>query len=460
MRLSSRLDPGWLSLEPGAPGSHGRGQRDGFPGLDAGTRPGRMSPRPAEAGGWLMRIPPQSFFRFCEAHVPLLRRLASAGGEVSEADVRRMIRDTQDEGAEQPDTTWRRLVELHILVPSEPGSDFHFVAEPVRRLLDYLFDAAQAATPEIVRGYIQSLEASGRQLARSIEQEELTLLRLAIDDIQKTLLRVQADLDETHRCILNEVSRYKTERRTISVRDKFRRIVHWMERYVEPMSDVVRPDGPLRSVFDETGRLLVRARDRGLFTDLPTLERSLRLLRIVQRHALRVFQQCRRELQPLYDSLRRSSFLAEGAAKALEALQRDGPAGWAEVHGVKVFLQRWQHVPSDVAIARALRNVAETTVEPPPVLGLDAPEVLPPDYLRRLWLEGLPDEARGSLPIDDLLGWIVQRHPARTSAEALAGFTRLVFDRSFSTRFDGGEPRVHATSDGELESCPVHLSNP
>jgi hypothetical protein len=407
-----------------------------------------------------MRIPPQSFFRFCEGHVPLLRRLASVGGEVSEADVRRMIRDTQDEGAELPETTWRRLGELQILVPVEPGSDFHFMAEPVRRLLDYLFDAAQAATPEIVRGYIQSLEASGRQLGRAIEEDDLTLLRLAIDDIQRVLIRVQADLDETHRCILNEVSKYKTERRTVSVRDKFRRIVHWMERYVEPMTDIVRPEGPLRSVFDETGRLLVRARDHGLFTDLPTLERSLRLLRVVQRHALRVFQQCRRELQPLYESLRRSSFLAEGAAKALESLQRDGIGGWAEAHGVRVFQQRWQHVPSDAAITRALRNVAETTVEPPPVLGLGAPELPPPDYLRRLWLEGLPGEARASVPIDDLLGWIVGRHPDRGSADALAGFTRLVFDPAFEARFDGGDPRVHATADGALESCPVQLSIP
>ena len=112
------------------------------------------------------------------------------------------------------------------------------------------------------------------------------------------------------------------------------------------------------------------------------------------------------------------------------------------------------------AIARALRNVAETTVEPPPVLGLGAPELPPPDYLRRLWLEGLPGEARASVPIDDLLGWIVGRHPDRGSADALAGFTRLVFDPAFEARFDGGDPRVHATADGALESCPVQLSIP
>lgn len=405
-----------------------------------------------------MRIAPQSFFRFCEAHVPLLRRLSTATGEISEADVRRMIRDTLVEGAEQPDTTWRRLLELQILVPSEPGSDFHFLAEPVRRLIDYLFDEAQAATPEIVRGYIQSLESSGLQLQRAIENEEMPLLRLSIDEVQRILLRVQADLDETHRCILAEVSRYKTQHRSVSVRDKFRRIVHWMERYVDPMSDIVRPDGPLRAVFDETERLLHLAHERGLIHDLPTVERNQRLLRLVQRHALRVFQQCQRELQPLYDSLRRSSFIAEGAARALESLQRSGPAGWSELHAIRTFMLRWQHVPSDAAIARALRNVAESPVTPPPILALDSQDAPPAGYLRRLWLDSLPAAARDSLPIDDLLGWIILNHPQRSTADALAGFTRLVFDPGFNVHFDGVETRSHITADGCLEAAPARLS--
>ncbi len=71
----------------------------------------------------------------------------------------------------------------------------------------------------------------------------------------------------THRSIITEVGRYKTERQSISVRDKFRRIVHWMERYVDPMVDIVRPDGPLRASFDESERLLHHARENGLFNE-------------------------------------------------------------------------------------------------------------------------------------------------------------------------------------------------
>ncbi|MGH2373719.1 MAG: hypothetical protein ACRDIC_09660 [bacterium] len=401
-----------------------------------------------------MKINPQSFFNFCSGHVSLLQQLAEAEGEISEADARRLIRANLTPADQLLETIWRRLKELQILVPTEPGSDFYFLAEPVSRLLAYLFDEAQAATPEMVRGCIESLAVSGKQLARAIDTDDVAILRLAMEEIQKTLRRVQADLDETHRCIMAEVARYKTERRTVSVRDKFRRIVHWMERYVDPMVDIVRPDGPLRAAFDETERLLHRAREYGLFNDLPVLERNFRHLRLVQRHALRVFRQCRRELQPLYESLRRSSFIAEGAALALEQLQREGLDGWAEDHAVTSCALRWQKVPGDGPIEGALRNVVENPPEPAPVLALSTEEATPADYLRLLWLDALPGELRANLPVPDLLHWITRHYPHRDTADTLAGFTRLVFDPALNATFTENAPRSYPTADGVLEAQP------
>src|SRR5204863_7413324 len=170
-----------------------------------------------------MKVNPQSFFNFCSGLVPLLRQLAESEGEISEADARRLIRANLAPDDELPETTWRRLKELQILVPTEPGSDFFFLAEPVGRLLAYLFDEAQAATPEMVRGCIESLTVSGKQLSRAIETDDVAVLRLAIEEIQQTLRRVQTDLDETHRCIMTEVARYKTERRTVPGRDELQR---------------------------------------------------------------------------------------------------------------------------------------------------------------------------------------------------------------------------------------------
>ena len=157
-----------------------------------------------------MKVSPQTFFNFCAVHVPLLRALQERVGELSEADARRLIRDSGRADDELPETTWRRLRELQVIVPTEPGSDFYFLAEPVARLLAYLLDEAKAATPEIIRGYIQSLEALGKQLSRAIDTDDLTVVRLALEEIQHTLRRIHADLDETHHAILAEVGRYKT----------------------------------------------------------------------------------------------------------------------------------------------------------------------------------------------------------------------------------------------------------
>ena len=406
-----------------------------------------------------MKISPQTFFNFCAVHVPLLRALQERVGELSEADIRRMIRDCGKADDELPETTWRRLRELQILVPSEPGNDLYFLAEPVARLLAYLLDEAKAATPEIIRGYIQSLEALGKQFSRAIETDNLTVVRLALDEIHQTLRRIYADLDETHHAIMGEVARYKTERQTVSVRDKFRRIVHWMERYVDPMVDIVRTDGSMRATFDETERLLNRARDHGLFNDLQALERNLRHLRLVQRHSLRVFQQCRRELQPLYESLRRSSFIAEGATVALECLRREGPDGWSERHTVGAYSLRWLHVPADSAIERTLRNVAEHPPEPAPVLAMSGEDAIPAAYLRRLWLEALPDDVRNALPVRDLLRWVVSSYPERNTDDAIAGFSRLVFHDEFFAKFTDDVSQTYETTDGTLDAQPVELAS-
>jgi hypothetical protein len=405
-----------------------------------------------------VKVNPQTFFNFCAGHVPLLRTLALYNGELSEAAVFRLIRSHAPDRAELPETTWRRLRDdLQILVPTEPGARTFFVAEAVRRLLDYLFDEANPATPEMIRGYLASLETLARQLERAIEREDLAGVGLAFQEVNGTLRRIYADLGETQRSIQDEVAAFKTHRAGISVRDKYRRIVHWMERYVEPMIDVVRADGPLRAAFDELDRLLRVAREEALFNDHPALERNLRFLRLLRGHALRVFEQSRREIEPLYQSLRRSSLIAEGAAVALERLQKDGLARWPVEAVPGVFGLRWFHVPGDAAIALALRRVIEHPPEAAPLLALEAEAEPPPAHWRRLWVDALPGEIATDLPVADLVDWLIRRYPDRSAADLLAGMTALAFSGAHLASFTDQPARAYSAADGILHGHPIHL---
>lgn len=404
-----------------------------------------------------MKINPQTFFNFCAAHTALLRALAECQGEISPAEVMRLVRAHPGATDELPETAWRRLGELQVLVPTEPDGDLYFLADPVARLLAYLFNEANPATPEIIRGYVLSLETTGKRLGRALDEDDVAQVRLAFDEISQALRRIHADLDETHQVILAEVARYKSERSRVSVRDKFRRIVHWMERYVEPMIDIVRADGPLRAAFDETERLLARARTEALFNDHPVLARNERFLRLVGAHALRIFTQCRKELQPLYETLRRSSFIAEGAALALEQLRTQGTSKWGVQPLIGLCALRFQNVPGDAAIELALSRVFQHPPEPPPVLELTAEEAAPDALVRRRWLDALPTQAEAALPVEDLLRWLTEIHPERPTAQVLAGFSTLLFHPRFQAQFSATPPREYPTADGRLEASPVQL---
>lgn len=406
-----------------------------------------------------MKVNAQSFFNFCANHAPLLRALSERGGEISETEAMRLIRTNPGVSEELPETAWRRLRELQILVPTEPGGDLFFMADPVSRLLTYLFNEANPATPEMIRGYVLSLETTCKRLARALDDDEIQQVKLAFEEISETLRRIHADLTETQHAILSEVARYKTERGHVSIREKYRRIVHWMERYVEPMIEIVRADGTMRPAFDETERLLSCAREEALFNDHPALVRNLRFLRLIRDHALRVFTQCRKEIQPLYESLRRSSFIAEGAARALEKLQAEGLSRWGNEHLIGISAWRHQNVPSDTAITLVLRRVIEHTPEPPPALEFHAEKDDPGGLVRLMWQESLPDLVRADLPVADLMDWLVQKYPDRNISDVLAGFSGLVFDREFQAVFTDQQTRIYKTADGEITGAPLALNS-
>ncbi len=181
-------------------------------------------------------------------------------------------------------------------------------------------------------------------------------------------------------------------------------------------------------------------------------------LRLIGHHALRIFVQCRKEIQPLYESLRRSSFLAEGAAIALESLQRDGIANWGAENLIGVASIRIQSVPGDTAIAKALRRIVEHPPEPPPVLAFSGEDSAPGALVRRLWLDGLESAVRGQLPLADLLDWLSRTYPERSAAEILSGFTRLLFHEEFRGKFTGEPTQTYRAADAELEAPPVNLT--
>lgn len=405
-----------------------------------------------------MQITPKRFFDFCATHVPLLHAIAIKPGDVSEAQVRQLIRTFSDAVQEQPETTWQRLLELQIIVPLEEGSSHYVMAQPLLQLIGYLYNDAVPTSPEIIQGYIAALESARKRIAIGVEAADPMSVAMATNEVDHTLRRMQDDLDATHRAVLAEVARYKADRSSVSVRERYLRILSLMDQYVHPLVEIIRVDGLLVSTLDETDVALRAAREQGVYIELGMIERNERQIRVMRRRAIHTLNESRKELQPLYDVLRRSSAIAHGATLALGRLRQMKLEDWTANYVVQAANARIECPPTDAVLNQTIQSVISHPPVPPPVLSMEETGDTPPDYVRLLWLNALSDTLREDLPVKDLTAWLTGTFPEKGTADALLGLSRLLFDPTMEVEFKGGKQKQYRTRDGALEATTISIT--
>ena len=407
-----------------------------------------------------MQITPKRFFDFCSTHVPLLHAISIKPGDVSEAQVRQMIRTFSDITAEQPETTWQRLLELQVIVPIEEGSSHYVMAQPLLRLLHFLYNDAVPTSPEIIQGYIAALESARKRIAIGVESGDALSVAMATNEVDHTLRRIQDDLDATHRAVLAEVARYKADRGSVSVRERYQRIVRLMDQYVKPLVEIVRVDGPLVETLNELDGALRAARESGVFVELSAVLRNERQLRALRRRAIHTLNESRKELQPLYDVLRRSSAIAHGATLALSRLRHMKLDDWVAHYVPQAGRASIECPPTDIVLRRTIHHVAAHPPQPPPALRMQESQETPADYVRLLWLNALPDALRSDLPVKDLTEWMVSSYPDKGTADALLGLSKILFDPALDVTFKSSKPKAYRTRDGVLEAVTFSIRKP
>src|SRR4029453_17478616 len=106
------------------------------------------------------------------------------------------------------------------------------------------------------------------------------------NEVDNTLRRMQDDLDATHRAVMAEVARYKADRGSVSVRERYLRIVSLMDQYVHPLVEIVRVDGPMVNTLLGADLALRAAREQGVYTEIGVIERNERLIRALRRRSI------------------------------------------------------------------------------------------------------------------------------------------------------------------------------
>lgn len=406
-----------------------------------------------------MIVPPKEFFQFCAKHVSLLRDLErrASGTDLSEAEIAHLIENHSLESDEQPEFVAKQLRRLRILLPTGQSDHYLLMAEPVRGLLRYLLESAKPVSSEIVQSYINKLQKLTQNLRDALSSENVTLAELALTDTTQILRNLHDAVSATHVSVLGEVARYKTDKRPSSVREKYQRIVWWMQEYIAPMIDIIRVDGPMQATFTELETVFESTAKNALLIPTETAERNLRLVRMTRRHALDVFDQSDKEISPLYRSLARSSNLAAGAAWALDQLRLGNVDQWCSAYVIGVFNLRQQEAFSDKAITGAVERILNNPPMPPPQINMERASRPSAAAERGKWLKSLPNEVAKELPISDLLRWFIDRYPELETRQILSGFSMLYLSKQFRAKFTGGVIRTYETPQHLIQAHPLQL---
>ena len=124
-----------------------------------------------------------------------------------------------------------------------------------------------------------------------------------------------------------------------------------------------------------------------------------------------------------------------------------------------VFTLRQQYAVSDAAIRLALERAILQPPEQAPILNLSAPLVEPLAMRHRRWLNSLPGRVAEAVPLEDLLGWLIEDQHELGTSEILSGFSTLLFHQDFRCKLTSDGVRTYETAGHLLRAHPVRIES-
>lgn len=351
---------------------------------------------------------------------------------LSEADLLAVI------SAAQPSATASYLLvqlkKMRFVVETDAQAGSWELAAPFARWIEYLQQMSRPVSSELVHGRLSELEHLVASFRAAEARTDWATGRDILRDVRAGFQRLGEDLAQTRAAIATAVSEAKGEHRKQGALERFRRINRLWNEYLLPMMELLDPAGQLEVVCVAWENQLAVSMDRNFLPERRLAERiegEMQILRVVVRQS---FRECRSELEPLHARLRRDSLWAEGAARLLAKVEREGTVG-SDLSGcMPVSSFRFAGQMSQAALVASAARWLDIS-EPPAVIDfVGGPAAADTQAVEDILaaMEVLPV---GSFPMEDLLAWLVHEYGHRGFHVVLQVFSLLVTDSRYQASF-------------------------
>jgi hypothetical protein len=380
-----------------------------------------------------MLISLQEAARFVSDHHTVFDELWRRRDELlSDADLLAVISASRSEAT--PAYLLAQLKRMRFLVETDAQAGSWEIAAPFARWIEYLQQMSRPVSSELARGRLSELEHLIKSFQLAEDRSDLATGRDILRDARTGFQRLAEDLGQTRAAIANAVSEAKGEHRKQGALERFRRINRLWNEYLLPMLELLDPAGQLEVVCIAWENQLALSLDRKFLPERRLAERiesEMQILRVVVRQN---FRECRSELEPLHARLRRDSLWAEGAARILSRLEREGTSDSGLSGSLSISSFRLAGQMSEAALVASAARWNEISVTPPVIDFLGTPTAADTQAVEDMLtaIENLPAHR---FPMSDLLAWLAQEHGQHGFHAVLQVFSLLVTDSRYQANF-------------------------
>lgn len=404
----------------------------------------------------MAEISPLTFFRFAADHVGLITDIFYHSSGLSDSRLRYLVIRHRKPTDPSPHYVMEQLIRLGILETVPDATASYEMTRPVSTLLSYLLRRHRLTSVRVIQAYLTDIEHLSTELSSFLEKGDSQGAVRILDETAEVMERIRQDSRSNRDGIIAKAILIKANRERQPVRERFETINRLWSRYIVPLRDLIDVRKAMDDALDKL-EVLFRDGSRVFGTDGAMIRElssaSARLLRL-RRDVKADYHESLTELGPLYESLRRDTALARGAGRALEITGRKGLRHLRITEFMSFPTWRTEGLVSTKALEAYLYGIKGYRPLKAPALAeaavLEPEKIIEPvDLERRLW---------ASLPVEDLLSWLIENHAGCSATEILKAYGRVLDFRGLSF-FTGAEDRTYGLGAFTVEAHPRSVAS-
>jgi hypothetical protein len=403
-----------------------------------------------------MTANPQHFFRFAASHYLLLVDLFYRREGVNDVELYAMIERRRSEEDPSVYHVADQLLKLGILESVPDATATYEMTRQVQNLFTYLLREHRLTSVTVIQAYLNDLDQLGEELREAIHSSKGSQAARAMAEISDLVERIRQDSGANREAVINEVMTVKSNPGQMSVRERFERINRLWTRYLVPLRDLIDVRKAMDHSLDSMEGLALEGMkvfnlDGALARELARIR--ARLLRL-RRNVAADFRESMREIEPLYQALRRESQLVRGASRALALIRQNKGASLRLSERMALPAWRLAGLFSDTVVAALFYNIKGYSPGRIPAI----PHALEAEAKDFIDPETLLEAFRSQMPIKDVLEWLNLNFEKAPLAELLRAYGRI-FNSSLGRVTFGSEERTYRICGNRVTAYPMQVEH-